>query len=169
MKHCVDVIHKGHRVQVFCFLCSLTSNLGQFPQNLLYSSLPLSTSVDSVSLFELAGAPYGSWEHKERGFLLLGFIPASDGSLLFFSLSCHLSFWWLCPHSFALFRLLLLPVLVVSFYIISFLHLPSISISVQVRWSLTFASRLQRLRLCRPAVSCWNLPACCLLHCWISS
>lgn len=128
MKHCVDVIHKGRRVQVFCFLCSLTSNLGQFPQNLLYSSLPLSTSVDSVSLFELAGAPYGCWEHKERWFLLLGFIPASDGSLLFFSLSCHLSFYWLCPHSPALLRLLPLPVLVVSF-----LHFPSISVSVQVR------------------------------------
>lgn len=86
---------------------------GTVSQNLLYSSLPLSTSVDSVSLFELAGAPDGSWEHKERCFLLLGFTPASDGSLLFFPLSCHLSFWWLCPHSSALFRLSLLRALVV--------------------------------------------------------
>lgn len=113
----VDVTHKGHRVQVFCFLCSLTSNLGQFPQNLLHSSLPLNTSVDSVLLFELAGAPYGSWEHKEL-VLSLGLIPAYDGSLLFLhSLSCHLSSCWLCPRSSALFRRVLFAVLSVSFSI----------------------------------------------------
>lgn len=102
-------------------------NLGQFPQNLLYSSLPLNTSVDSESLFELAGAPYGSWEHKEL-FLSLGLIPASDGSPLFaHSLSCHLSSCWLCPRSSALFRHVLCAVPSVSFSITT-------SAILQVSW-----------------------------------
>ena len=73
VKHYVEqMIHQGHGDDfVVCVL--ITSNLGQSPKNLLYSSLPsaVHTSVDSVPLFELAGAPYVSWEHKEHLILLM--------------------------------------------------------------------------------------------------
>lgn len=60
-----------------CVVCVLiTSNLGQSPTNLLYSLLlfAVRTSNDSLSLFELAGAPYVSWEHKEHLILLMALL-----------------------------------------------------------------------------------------------
>lgn len=47
-------------------------------KNLLYSSLPLAmhTSMDPAPLFELAGAPYVSWEHKEHLILLMALLSS---------------------------------------------------------------------------------------------
>lgn len=66
------MIHQGHMSDfVVCVL--ITSNLGQSPKNLLYSSFlsAVHTSVDFISLFELAEAPYVSWEHKEHLIFLM--------------------------------------------------------------------------------------------------
>ena len=102
------MIHQGHEEDfVFC-LCShhfKSGTVSQKPAVFLTSLFATHTSIDSASLFELAAAPYVSWEHKEHLILLM-------------ALSSPLPSLW-CVSSFSS----LSPLLILLFFLLRFLFI----------------------------------------------